>query len=88
MISSKLRRPETEGRMRGGLVLAVVVLVAGVVGIDEMNVIDAAAQHADELDLVWEGFFLVLPGARRSRRPSARGRCRTCRPKFGLSTAS
>src|SRR4051812_3214222 len=44
--------------MRGGLVLTFVVLVTGVVRIDEMNVVDAPGQLPNELNLAGEGLFL------------------------------
>ncbi len=40
----EVENAETERRMRRCFVLAFVVLVAGVVGIDQMNVIDAAGR--------------------------------------------
>src|SRR5215218_10124724 len=46
----EVQEAQAEGRMRGGLVLTFVVLVTGVVGINQVNVVDAAGQLADELN--------------------------------------
>jgi hypothetical protein len=46
--------------MRRRLIVAVFVLMAGVVGIDEMNVVDASCQLPDQLNLVGKRFFLAL----------------------------
>ena len=47
----EIHQPASERQVHGRLVVAVGVLVAGVVGVDQVHVIDAAAQLVDEFGL-------------------------------------
>jgi hypothetical protein len=68
MISSKFEHAEAERRMRGGFVLAVGVLVAGVVGVDHVDVVDAAGEQ--RMNSTWFGKVSFSPSWRAPMTPT------------------
>ena len=79
MIWSKSSTPRPNRRYGGRLVLALVVFVTGVVRIDQVEMVDAAVEHADQLQRPARQGLFPARLAPRPRPPSGRGRCPAAR---------